>query len=112
MLDNSAGQLILYRAVSSEELAHIEQFGNYGFSPHGGGKYFGFTLEGVLNFAHSDFNRDRQMTITQTSIHSAFIERGFSFNDVGGAGQSVHFPDDVLPEFYRLMGKIETLELP
>jgi hypothetical protein len=112
MDEDSAGEIILYRAVSAEELAHIEQFNDYGFSPHGGGKYFGFTLEGVLHFARSDFNRERQMTITRTSIPSSFVERGFIFNDVGGAGRSIHFSDETLLEIYEAMEEIEILELP
>jgi hypothetical protein len=112
MEENSADRIVLYRAVSFEELAHVEQFGDYGFSPHGGGKYFGFTLDGVRNFARSDFNRDRHMTITRTSIPGGFLERGFIFDDVGGAGRSIHFSDETLLELYKAMGAIEILALP
>jgi hypothetical protein len=112
MEENSADRIVLYRAVSSEELTHVEQFGDYGFSPHGGGKYFGFTLDGVLNFARSDFNRDRHMTITRTNIPGSLVEQGFIFDDVGGAGRSIHVSDETLLDVYKAMEAIEILALP
>ena len=48
-----------------------------------------------------------KMTITSTSVPRAVFNRGYFFNDVGGAGRSVHFSQDFLPTLYKSMIKIK-----
>jgi hypothetical protein len=65
-----------------------------------------------VKFAKSSFNAGRQMTITSIDIPVGFLGRGYSFNDVGGAGLSIHFGEDVLPELYQVMSPIKILGSP
>jgi len=108
----STVRIQLYRAVDSVELAIVISTGTYGFAPSGGGKYFAYTYAGVINFANSSFNAGREMTITNIDIPKDFLRNGYTFNDVGGAGTSVHFSDLVLPELYRVMSQIRILSSP
>lgn len=102
----------LYRAVDEVELAYILTHGNYGYSTNGSGKYFALTLEGVVIFAKSSLNVNRQMTITSVIAPSKILERGYIFDDVGGARLSVHFSDAVLAELYREMSSITVVPMP
>ena len=52
------------------------------------------------------------MTITSTDIPSNFVAKGYAFNDIGGAGPSIHFSDAVLPELYLVMSPIRILGSP
>jgi hypothetical protein len=52
------------------------------------------------------------MTITNIDIPQEFTSYGYSFNDVGGAGFSIHFSDAVLPDLYRVMSPIRILGSP
>lgn len=105
-------RITLYRAIDSVELSVVMSTGTYGFSPHGGGKYFAFTLAGVINFAKSDFNAKKDMTVTSTDVPEDFLSKGYLFNDVGAAGPSIHFSDAVLPELYLIMSPIKILGSP
>jgi hypothetical protein len=71
-----------------------------------GGKYFSLTQEGAQNFAGSSINAGQQMTITSTTVPQSIFNQGFLFNDVGGAGASIHFQQDFLPTLYNSMGPI------
>ena len=102
----------LYRAIGESELDDVLRFGDYGLSPGGGGKYFALTEEGARAFASSDFNAGRRMTITSIEVPESFLERGYQFFDVGGAGPSIHFADDVLPDLYETAGLPEIIEAP
>jgi hypothetical protein len=102
----------LYRAIDEVELAYVLTHGNYGFSTNGSGKYFALTLEGVVIFAKSSLNVNRQMTITSVIVPSKILERGYVFDDVGGARLSVHFSDAVLAELYREMSSITIVPMP
>jgi hypothetical protein len=55
------------------------------------------------------FNRGRPMTLTRTSVPNEFLTRGYSFDDVGSAGATIHFGEDVLDELYQVMDDIEVL---
>ena len=95
--------ITLYRAIDENELEDLLRFGDYGLSPHGGGKYFALTFEGVERFANNPFNADERMTITAISAPKSFLARGFQFNDPDGGGSSVHFPDEVLLDLYEVI---------
>jgi RHS repeat-associated protein len=105
-------RVTLYRAIDLVELSYVMATGTYGFSPHGGGKYFAFTLAGVINFAKSNFNAEKEMTITSTDVPDDLLAKGYPFNDVGGAGASIHFSDAILAEFYLAMSPIRILGSP
>jgi hypothetical protein len=105
----SSNRIQLFRAIDSVEFAVVIATGTYGFSPSGGGKYFAYTYPGVINFARLPFNAGRKMTITNIDIPKNFLANGYTFNDVGGAGLSVHFSDAVLPGLYRVMSPIRIL---
>jgi|GEM_PF-3042929 len=102
----------LYRTVDEVELAYILTQGNYGFSTNGSGKYFALRLEGVVTFAKSSLNTNRQMTITSIIVPPKILERGYVFDDVGGARLSVHFPDAALADLYREMSPITIVPMP
>jgi RHS repeat-associated protein len=108
----TAARVQLYRAIDSIELAVVISTGTYGYSPSGGGKYFAFTYSGAVNFANSPLNAEKEMTITNIDIPMDFQENGYTFNDVGGAGLSIHFSDAVLPELYVVMSAIRILGSP
>lgn len=94
----------LYRAVGPSEWSDIDRSGGYGRSPNESGKYFGYTERGVRDFARAPFNAALSMTITRITVPQYFVaERGFSFNDPGGAGPSVFFEDTDLPDLYDLV---------
>src|SRR5262249_28800069 len=76
----------LYRAVGETELNDILRFGDYGFAPSGGGKYFAFTEEGTRRFAGSSINLGRRVTITSIEIPEWFLQRGTRFIDPGPQG--------------------------
>ena len=99
----------LFRAIGESELAHLLKVGDYGFSPSAGGKYFALTEEGVRRFAATRFNVGRRMTITAIEVPVSLLGRGFRFVDFGGAGDSIHFADDVLPDLYRAAGLVRIL---
>lgn len=101
----------LYRAVSDVEWEFVQQHGNFGFAPSGGGKYFALSAEGARQFAGMGFNSGTTMYITQITIPSMLLVQGFEFDDVGGAGISVHFADDVLPDLYRMMSVVDLVEV-
>ena len=96
-------RVIIYRAVGQRELAHLQATGNYGHSPHMGGKYFALTYLGVKNFANAPLNESMDLTITSTTIPKSVADSGHHFPDVGGAGPSIHFTDEQLPNVYRKM---------
>src|SRR4051794_37276819 len=91
----------LWRVVGPREHADILRFGDYNLSPSGCGKYFALTEDGARDFARNPFNRDRIRTLTRIDIPQPDLNLGFVFNDIGGAGLSVHFADDVLPVIYQ-----------
>lgn len=93
----------IYRAIGPRELDYLNATGNYGLSRNASGKYFALTLGGAYDFANSPFNAGTQMTVTQTSVPVSILNSGFLFNDVGGAGPSVHFSDSQLPQVYFTM---------
>jgi RHS repeat-associated protein len=96
------GSVTLYRVIDARELAHVQRFGDYGFSDSGSGKYFAFTEEGARRFSRASINVGRQMTLTSYTIPASYLQRGYIFNDPGptGAGRSIHFSDDVLLDIY------------
>lgn len=100
----------LYRAVGPEELQDVKEYGDYGYAPSGGGKYFATTEEGAQNFADAPINQYQEMTVTNTEVPNSFLdENGYYFYDPGeyGAGDSYHFSDEELPELYETMGPVE-----
>ena len=105
-------RVTLYRAVDLIELSVVRLTGTYGYAPSGNGKYFAYTYDGVVKFAKSNFNSGRQMTITSIDVPSDFLTQGYPFNDIGGAGLSIHFSNPVLPELYSVMSPIRILGSP
>ncbi|MCB9148587.1 MAG: RHS repeat-associated core domain-containing protein [Caldilineaceae bacterium] len=100
----------LYRAIGASELEDVNRLGDYGIAPSGGGKYFAFTEDGARNFANHPFNAEQDLTITQIQVPKTFVKQnGYRFYDPGGAGDSVHFADDVLPALYESMRNLKIL---
>ena len=106
------GTMTLYRAVGQSELSDVLRFGDYGLSPSGGGKYFSLSRGGAQDFMNSSFNAGRKMTLTSIEVPNGMLQRGFTFFDTGGAGASVHFADEVLPDLYQSAGLPNILEAP
>lgn len=105
-----SGTTTLYRVIEPAELQDVEQLGDYGLSPHGGGKYFATTEQGARDFANTYLNRDRELTLTSVEVPNVFLrENGYDFNDPGGAGWSYHFGDEELAEMYEVMGPVKIL---
>ena len=106
-------RLAHYRAIDQTELVVVLATGTYGSNPSSGGKYFALTEEGARRFAKSYFNRGRRMTTTSITVpYSFFLDNGQPFPDVGGAGSSVFYAEEVLPELYQVMTPIEILGPP
>ena len=95
----------LYRAVSDGELHDVDKYRDYGLNPHGG-KYFAFAESDVRRFANSSFNRGLNMNLTKVNVPNEMLEHGYQFFDSGGAGNAIHFSDEVLPDLYHVMGNI------
>jgi hypothetical protein len=108
----SGGTTTLYRGVGQSELNDVLRFGDYGLSPSGGGKYFSLSRGGAQDFMNSSFNAGRNMTLTSIDVPSGMLQRGFSFFDTGGAGASIHFADEVLPDLYQSAGLPNILAAP
>jgi hypothetical protein len=105
---DTAELVTLYRAIGDRELAHVNEFGNYGSSPSKAGKYFADTRAGATDFMSSKFNRGRTMTLTRIRVPMDFVERaGFRFTDTGGAGTSIHFGEEFLEELYSVASRID-----
>jgi hypothetical protein len=101
--------VLLYRVIGPTELRDVHNLGDYGLNPNGMGKYFALTEEGVRNFARSRFNHGRRLTLTVIRVPVAVLTGKFRFPDAGGAGDSVYFELDDLPELYAVMGPVEIL---
>lgn len=65
------GRVTLYRAVGLREAAEILRYGDFGYSPHGGGKYFCFTETDARNAAKALYGPN--VTVVETSVPRAFI---------------------------------------
>jgi RHS repeat-associated protein len=100
----------LYRAIGEEELQDVLRFEDYGLSPHQGGKYFSLTEQGARDFANTSFNAEQKMTITSMEVPSKWLDKGFRFYDPGGAGDAIHFADDVLPDLYQASERPKILD--
>ncbi len=101
------GTVQIFRAVGQNETSSILNGGTYGSGPNQFGKYFALTQEGAQNFANASINAGRQMSITSTTISQSVFNQGFLFNDVGGAGASIHFQEGFLPTLYNSMTPIQ-----
>jgi len=101
------GAVQIFRAVGQSESSSILNAGTYGSAPSMGGKYFALTQQGAQDFANASFNAGRQMSVTSTTIPQSVFNQGFLFNDVGGAGASIHFQQDFLPTLYNSMTPIK-----
>lgn len=102
----------LYRAIGKAELEDVLRYGDFGFAPSGGGKYFAFTERGVRNFANMGFNANAGLTITSIQVPRVLLQLGMQFVDVGGAGPAIHFADDVLPNLYQSIALPTLIEVP
>jgi hypothetical protein len=102
----------LFRSIGRRELSDLLLFGDYGLSPSGSGKYFALTLVGVRRFAAARINTGRSLTVTRISVGAWVLMFGYRFPDPGGAGPSIHFPDEVLPLLYQIAGRPEIIDAP
>lgn len=105
-------RVLLFRVIGERELNDLLRFGDYGPSPHSYGKYFAFSLAGVQQFANARINSSRRLTTTSIEIPASLLGHGFPFFDSGGAGWSIHFAEDVLPELYKAVGLPRILDAP
>jgi RHS repeat-associated protein len=112
LLPPKSGKVTLYRAIMPAELNDLLHFGDYDLSPHGGGKYFALTEQGARDFALSSLNAGQKMTLTSIEVPYLMLGRGDPFFDAGGAGWSIHFADDVLPDLYEVSGLPNILDAP
>jgi hypothetical protein len=108
----NSGTTTLYRAIGESELDDVIRLGDFGLSPSQAGKYFAFTEKGAVEFANHPFNAGRRMTVTSIDVPNSMLRRGHIFNDPGGAGRSIHFADNVLPELYKAGGLPKILSAP
>jgi hypothetical protein len=100
----------LYRAVDEKELNDVLRYGDYGLSPHGGGKYFAKTEEGAVQFSQSSFNAGKRMTLTSVEVPTSWLEKRYHFYDPGGGNDSIHFDDETLIDLYEHMRLPEILD--
>ncbi|WP_165447361.1 toxin TcdB middle/N-terminal domain-containing protein [Rhizobium ruizarguesonis] len=96
------GAVSLFRAIGQDEAQSFLSEGGYAAGPSGGGKYFASNLDGpesAMNFATHPFNSELgTMTMTQVNVPESFLSNGTRFFDPGGAGSSIHFGDEFLPQ--------------
>jgi RHS repeat-associated protein len=104
---SGAARVRLFRAIGPEELSSVMRDGNYGSAPSLSGKYFALTAQGAVDFSRAPLNAGTRLTLTSTTIPRSLLDKGFIFNDVGGAGSSIHFPQDLLLTFYGSMIPIQ-----
>lgn len=98
----SDNRRVIYRAVDPAELRYLKRTGNYGFHSSGG-KYFAMTAAGVRSFMKTDYNSDRHLTLTRTTVPVEVTFDGHKFHDSGGAGPSIYFSNAQLPVVYKSM---------
>ena len=97
----------LFRAIGEDEAS---SFPPYSGSPSGAGKYFAFNLDGpesAMNFATNPWNNNLgTITMTQADVPESFLANGTLFNDPGGAGASIHFADEFIPQLNQFGPRI------
>ena len=60
-----------------------------------------------MNFATHPFNANLgTMTMTQVEVPESFLLNGTRFFDPGGAGASIHFGDEFLPQLNQFGPRI------
>jgi RHS repeat-associated protein len=104
------GTVTLFRAIGQDEASSFLSEGGYAAGPSRGGKYFAFNLDGsesAMNFATHPFNSGLgTMTMTGVDVPESFLMNGSRFFDPGGAGASIHFGDEFLPQLNQFGPRI------
>lgn len=61
----------------------------------------------AMDFATHPFNANLgTMTMTQVEVPESFLLNGTRFFDPGGAGASIHFGDEILPQLNQFCPRI------
>lgn len=108
--DMDERRVTLYRAVSAAEYAHIQKYGDYGYAPSGGGKYFAFTRAGAENVASKAAMNAPY--VTSITVPPSVARAGYPIPDPGLAGPSLHYSDPQLPTVYSTMTRPMLLSGP
>jgi hypothetical protein len=83
-MEIEGGRVKLYRGVGPAEAAEVMRYGDFQYSPHGGGKYFAFTQKDAVNAAKVLYPDGA--TIIETSVPRAYVP------EVPDAPMPVHHP--------------------
>jgi hypothetical protein len=83
-MEIEGGRVKLYRGVGPAEASQIMRYGDFSYSPHGGGKYFSFTKQDAVNAANVLYPDGA--TIVETSVPKAYVPQ------VPGEPMPVHHP--------------------
>ena len=70
-MEIEGGRVKLYRGVGAAEAGEIIRYGDFQYSPHGGGKYFAFTKQDAVNAAEVLYPEGA--TIIETTVPRAYV---------------------------------------
>jgi DNA replication initiation complex subunit (GINS family) len=71
VMESADGRVTIYRAMGGDEAAELMRFGEFGYSPHGAGKYFAFTRQDAAN-AGAKLYPDGA-TIVKTTVPRSYL---------------------------------------
>jgi hypothetical protein len=71
VVEIEGGRVKLYRAVGPDEIADLARHGDFGYSPHGGGKYFSFTKQDAINAGSKLYPNG--VTLVETTVPRAYV---------------------------------------
>jgi hypothetical protein len=70
-MESADGRVTIYRAMGSDEAAELMRFGEFGYSPHGAGKYFAFARQDAANAGAKLYPEGA--TIVKTTVPRSYL---------------------------------------
>ncbi len=80
VMESAEGRVTIYRAMGSEEGAELMRYGEFGYSPHGAGKYFAFTRQDAINAGAKLYPEGA--TIVKTTVPRSYLPTSFDTPEV------------------------------
>ena len=71
VMESADGRVTIYRAMGGDEAAELMRFGEFGYSPHGAGKYFAFTSQDAANAGAKLYPEGA--TIVKTTVPRSYL---------------------------------------
>ncbi len=71
VMESAEGRVTIYRAMGGDEAAELMRFGEFGYSPHGAGKYFAFTRQDAVNAGAKLYPEGA--TIVKTTVPRSYL---------------------------------------